>query len=399
MPLLAALLALASPLPPTQVGAVEVPFRKGETNMVVEALVNGRKVSLLFDSGYSADVVMNSSVNVGPTMGAVTVTDFVGQTSMNTVKLKSLKVGPKTIAIASDAHIMQQDADFSDDDGRIDGILGFSAFKDSPFTIDFQHSKLIFHPKGYDVTTRKADNKKTFMEKLAPIGHSSLEMFVKTADGKSMTMALDTGNANYATTHPDILERIGLWNVGKEVKYTHLGYIASGPVESFSIKMPQLTIFGIPTPPTVWDVINVPSATAEGDGTVGYGFLKHFNITIDYPRRRVFFENWDAPYSNEESAEVGLVALTNPEVKRVLVYNVTPGGPADLAGIKRLDTILSVDGEDLDRVSYQKFRKMMEGKAGTSVKLVYSHNGSLKRTELKRTLLVNDALEPAKAAG
>ena len=107
----------------------------------------------------------------------------------------------------------------------------------------------------------------------------------------------------------------------------------------------------------------------------------------------------DAPHSNEESADVGLVALTTPEVKRVVVYNVTPGGPADLAGIKRLDTILSVDGEDLDRVSYQKFRKMMEGKAGTSVKLVYSHNGGLKRTELKRTLLVNDALEPAKAAG
>lgn len=392
MPLLAALLALAS-----QTGVVEVPFRKGENTLVVDAIVNGRKVALLFDSGYAGTVILNKSVDVGPVSGKAGVVDFVGQSSMDTVKLKSMSVGGRAIPFGAEDEILQADSDFSTYDNPADGILGLSAIKDVTFTIDFQHSKFIFYPKGYDVSGRTSDNKTTFMEKLLPIGNRAAQMPVRTLDGKSMTMTLDTGNANFATSHPDILERVGLWHQGKDVKFAHLSGIASGAVESFSIKMPALNIFGIPTPESVWDVINLPSATAEGDGTVGYQFLKHFNITMDYPHRRVFFENWEQPITNRESGEAGLWAATYPEMKRVLVYSVTPGGPAEKAGIKRGDTILSVDGDELDRVTPVQFRKLMEGKEGSTVRVVYSHEGSLKRAELTRALLVNESETPTKA--
>lgn len=385
MPLLAALLALSP-----QAGTLEVPFYNTENAIVVDAVVNGRPVSLMFDTGFAGTVIVSSSVDVGPSTGKMTLRDFVGQLEANTVKLKTLQLGAKTIAVDSSKEIVQQPGDFSESYGRhVDGILGLGALKDSVFTIDFEHGKFIFRPSTYDISKMTPDNKKTFLQKLLPIGNSSLEMFVGTPNGKNMTLALDTGNAFYATTHRDVLERVGLWEPNKPHKFAKLSGVASGAVESWSMKMPELTIFGVPTPPSIWDIIDLPSSSAEGDGTVGHGFLKNFNITIDFPRRRVWMENFKTPLSNTEEGDVGLSAGYDPTSKRTIVYRVTPESPADAAGIKEGDSVLMVDGEDLVRVGYVKFRKLMEGKVGTSVRLAVSHEGSLKRIELKRVALVN----------
>jgi hypothetical protein len=387
MPVLAALLALAP-----QTGTIEVPFYNTENAIVVDAVVNGRPVSLMFDTGFSGTVVVSTNVDVGPSTGKMTLRDFVGQMEANTVKLKSLQLGAKTIPVDTGKEIVQQAADFSQSYGRhVDGILGLGALKDTVFTIDFEHGKFIFRPNTYDITKVVPDNKKSFLQKLLPIGNTSLEMFVSTPAGKNMTLALDTGNAFFATTHRDVLERVGLWEANKPHKFAKLSGVASGAVESWSLKMPELNIFGVPTPPSIWDIIDLPSSSAEGDGTVGHGFLKNFNITVDYPRRRVLLEKFKDDIANSEEGDVGISAGYDPELKRTVIYRVTPDSPADIAGIKEGDHVLMVDGEDLVRVGYVKFRGLMEGKLGSTVRLAISHNGSLKRLELKRTALVNGA--------
>ena len=214
-------------------------------------------------------------------------------------------------------------------------------------------------------------------------------MYVTAPNGKTMTLALDTGNSFYATTHRDVLERIGLWESGKPHKYPRMAGVASGAVESWLYQMPPLDIFGVPTPPSVWDIIDLPSSSAEGDGTVGDGFLKHFNITVDYERRRIWLEKWEDEIANAEDGDVGLSAAYNPNTKRTQVVLVAPDSPAAAAGIKVGDSVLMVDGDDLIHVDYDRFRKLMSGKIGTSVRLAVSQNGGLKRVELKRTSLVN----------
>ena len=399
MPLLAALLALA---PAAQAGAVapnrtaapagtvEVPFRRTEQALFVDVVVNGQPVTLMFDTGYSGTAVIDSSIDIGKPSGKATLQDFVGTLQVDKVKAKSLKIGTLSMPVAQDALIVQQPEDFSGAYGvHCDGILGLAALKSRVFTIDFQRSRFMFHPDGYDVSSRTPDNKTTFLQKLLPIGHSSLEMFVETPKGGKMTLALDTGNAFYATTHRDVLERVGLWEKDRPHKYPKQSGVASGAVESWAFQMPPLTIFGVPTPPSVWDIIDLPSSSAEGDGTVGYGFLSNFNITVDYGRRRVWLQNWNPKYANAENGDVGISAGYNPRTKRTEVFLVAPDSPAAAAGIKEGDSILSVDGDDLVHVGSRRFRKLMEGPIGSSVRLAVSQNGGLKRFELKRTSLVN----------
>jgi hypothetical protein len=269
-----------------------------------------------------------------------------------------------------------------------DGLMGVEAIKRNVTEINFQNNKFIFYPNSYDISTRAPDNKKTFLLKMLPTGNASIELQAVTPDGKSMILALDTGNAFYATTHRDVMERVGLWD-GREAKFGSLAGVASGAVESWNVKMPPLTIFGVPVPSSVWDVIDLPSSSADSDGTVGFQFLKNFNITIDYERRRVWLENFTGTASNEPEGELGISAGYSPSHKAILIVRVSPDSPAEKAGVKQEDEILSVDGVDLGRQSLRQMRVLLKGAIGSKVKLALSHNGVLKRVEIERQPLVN----------
>ena len=54
--------------------------------------------------------------------------------------------------------------------------------------------------------------------------------------------------------------------------------------------------------------------------------------------------------------------------------------------------LLSIDGEDLSKQDFRAIDRLLEGKVGTKVKVVTSQKGAVKRYELERKLLVNQAL-------
>jgi predicted aspartyl protease len=376
---------------PAAAQAVEVPFRIGETAIIVDAKVNNKPVSLMFDTGFSGAVVLDNTINIGKPTGAITLRDFVRTMDAPTVKISNLMLGNKKIDSTGMMAVQTAPADYSFAfNTHCDGIMGFEVIKNEITEINFENKKFIFHPKTVDITKRTPDNKKTFLAKLLPMGNNSMEMEVELPNGKTMTLALDTGNSFYATTHKDVLERVGMWNHDKEPKFTSLVGVASGSVTSFNIRMPSAKIFGIPVQNSVWDIIDLPSSSAEGDGTVGFGFLKHFNMIIDYDRRRVWFENFSGKVTDDPVGETGISATYAESYKGVVVARVSPDSPAALAGIKERDVILSVDGKDLSSESYRAMRQMLEGPVGSKVKLAIQRGGTLKRFEIERKELLNE---------
>lgn len=384
-----ALVCLAFFGSPQPTAPVEVPFHTTEHCIVADAKVNGRPVSLMFDSGFGGTVLLSSSVDVGPPTGKETLRDFVGQMEAKTVKLKTLQLGPMTID-SDEKDIVQLPSDFTAAYGRhVDGILGLGAIKNLVTEINFQKSEFVFYPPGTDISSRKPDGEKTFLTKMLPIGGNAIELPVIAPSGDIMTMALDTGNAFYATSHRDVLERVGIWPQGKKPTFIRKSGVATGAVDSWSMKMPPLTIFGVPVQQTVWDVIDLPSSDAQGDGTVGFGFLSNFNITFDYSRRRVWFENWRKPIENGENGDVGISAQFDRQLRRTVVVLVSPGSPADQAGLKEGDQILSIGGKDIEEPTYEQLRSLLEGPIGSSVAVGISHNGVFKSCMLTRRALDN----------
>jgi hypothetical protein len=376
-------LILAAPIP-------EVPFVIGDNAIIVEAQVNGRKTGLMFDSGFSGSVKLTDNLNVGPPSGSVTLRDFVGEFKARTVALKSLKIGSTSLNVAGQEIVQIPGESYTMSYGvHCEGILGLEPLIGQTFEINFEKSVFRFHPPETDISQRKPDNKRTFLLRMLPIGTNSIELPVETPTGQRMKLALDTGNAFYATTHRDVLVRVGLWPEKAKPKHMGTSWVASGPVESFQTVLKGLTVFGVPVESSVWSVIDLPSSSADGDGTVGFQFLRNFNITIDMARRRVWLENFTGTASTEPVGDTGIYAFYDTRVKRNRVWRVTPGSAADEAGIKRGDDLLGVDGQELRAMSFRQLRRLMEGAAGSQVTVAISRDGTLFRHELERRYLVN----------
>lgn len=392
---LTSLILLASAALPQK--SLEVPFKVGDDAIVVDAVVNGRPVSLMFDTGFSGSVVVDNSVNLGTPTGTMTLRDFVGEFQAPTIKIKTLTMGDFK-ADTKDMEAVQQrrsNMSFSYNTYCV-GIMGFDVIADHVTEINFEKKRFIFHPNTTDISKRVPDNKRTFLAKLLPKGADSMEIAVEANNGKKMTLALDTGNAFYATTHKEVLERVGMWPSGKEAQFMKASFVASGEVSSWDIRMKDMKIFGVPVTESIWNIIDLPSSSADHDGTVGFGFLKNFNITIDMSRRRVWLENWTGKVANEVKADLGISAFPwERNQNRVTVFRVSKGSPAEKAGVKVGDILLSIDGQELLDTDVRRIMRLMEGDKGVPAKIVLSRKGELIRMEIPRDYLVNEALTVA----
>jgi predicted aspartyl protease len=369
---------------------VEVPFRIADSAMIVDCAVNGKNVSVMFDSGFSGAFVLSSNVNVGKPTGTMMLRDFVGQFEAPTVKVDKLAFGGKNIDISEMQVVLQDMGDLSLSYGQhCDGIMGFEVIEPYVVEINFETQKMIFHPKEYDITQVPADGQKSFLLKMLPKGNKSIELTAEAANGQKMYLALDTGNAFYATTHKDVLERANLWAEGKKPKYVKQSWVASGPVDSWDLQFDNMKIFNVPVASSVWNIIDMPSSSADHDGTVGFGFLRHFNITIDVGRRRVRMEKFGDQVSDAPTATVGVYAVWDPGKQRMRISRVMPESPAERAGIKYGDDLLSVDGKDLGHMTFDSVQNLLDGPAGTKVAIQVSTGGNFVRYELEREVLVN----------
>lgn len=383
-------LVASLPLLVGQSSPIEIPFKTMDTAIIADAVVNGKPVSAMFDTGFSGAFVLNESVNVGKVTGAMTLRDFVGEMQADTVNINSLKMGALDIKSSGMMAVKMGNNDYSLSYGtHCDGIMGLEVFKDYPFQINFEKSKFIVMPAGYDISKEKSDNEKRFLMRMLPKGNNSIELTVRTKDGGKMYLALDTGNGFYATTHKDVLERLGLWTVGDKPKFAKQSWVASGPVDSWSIALEDLSIYGVPVKKAKFDIIDRPSSSADHDGTVGFGFLKNFNITIDMKKRMVLLENFSGQTADALVGEVGMGAFYDPRAKRMRIYYVMPESPAAKAGIQRGDHLIGINGELIENVSSTRIEKLLEGEPGTSVNVSTSRDGNLMRSELKREIMIN----------
>lgn len=382
-------LAFARSTPQAAPNPAEVPFEIAGTQIVVPATIDGHELRLVFDTGYGGNAVVDTTLDLGKPAGMEPVRDFVGEFEVPYYNVKSLKLGDRKIE-GNDMKVMSQPGvSAMSETTHVDGIMGLSVLGDHVTEINFEHQKFIFHPDSDDISKRKPDGKKTFLIEMEPTGFHSIELPVNTPSNKRMVMALDTGNSFYATTHRDVLERLGLWNSGTDPKYVRLDWVASGPVPSWSKDLKGMTIFGVPVPDATWDIIDLPSGDSQSVGTVGFGFLRNFNITIDFKRRYVWLENFTGKVADDPEGTCGVSAFYYKEFKGVMVARVADGSPAEKAGIKKGDQIIDIDDNDLTNITERRLRNLLEGPPGTKIKITYSRGGIATRLTLTREALVN----------
>lgn len=101
-------------------------------------------------------------------------------------------------------------------------------------------------------------------------------------------------------------------------------------------------------------------------------------------------ESYQSAYERKENAYVGIgvTILTDEEHDGFAVSGVTPGGPADLAGIRPGDVLLEVEGEPVLELGQEETVNRVVGEAGTRVRLTFLQDGERVELTLTRASIV-----------
>jgi hypothetical protein len=133
------------------------------------------------------------------------------------------------------------------------------------------------------------------------------------------------------------------------------------------------------------------------DGAFGYDVLRRFVVTLDYPRRRMFFR--PVAHFDAFSPQTGTgMTIDRTEAGIFVVTHVAEGSPAHKAGIVVGDVILAVNGRRAADLSDEEYSECVGRRSGTSsTYTLESRDHRVREVTLTSIEMLPPTLAPAKA--
>jgi len=273
----------ASPLPPI----AEVRFTLHQNAIIVPALINGRDtVRLLLDTGWGPPVALVSAA--AARLGLAV--DRPGDDGLGHAHVSSVSLGgaSKTRPLV-EVFPTEQLAPLI---GPHDGILGTGFFRDLVLEIDYPARIVRFYRRAPAATGAVRTTVPMVFAGLTGALPYSDSIWV---DGRPVRGLFDTGGAGAFVAMRRLIERAGLQPVSdtgpgqvgigmlsgdtlvrQRVQFTRVGRIAVG---GLAVDSPRVML----APP------QLAGDDWGHDLIIGYGFMRTYVVTFDYPGRRVTF--------------------------------------------------------------------------------------------------------------
>lgn len=114
-------------------------------------------------------------------------------------------------------------------------------------------------------------------------------------------------------------------------------------------------------------------------GLLGYSFLRHYRVTIDYPHRVMWLERSIHPVDERpnEYSHVGIQLERDDRAARVV--GVAEGSPAARAEVEAGDELVAIDGAPASSLDIVTLSRRLEGPPGSDVTLIF-RRGTTERT-------------------
>jgi len=268
---------------------------------------------------------------------------------------------------------------------RVQGIIGYSLFRDFVVTINYERQKITFtKPKKYK--PRKADLKRAIvlplkLHKTKPYLEAEIIQFddVKT----KVKLFIDTGASHALWLDTDSDK--GILIPEKSID-SYLGRGLNGEIygKIGRIKSIKLGEF------VLEDVITVYPDTSSTNSTVGLGgrngslgadILKRFRVSIDYSRQEItlrpnmhFKDPFDYNMSGIE------VSTPIPEMPYFVISNVRENSPAFKAGLLKGDQILWLHNHRVKDYTLSDINKLLYSKDGKKIKITIKRGEQVIKT-------------------
>ena len=94
---------------------------------------------------------------------------------------------------------------------------------------------------------------------------------------------------------------------------------------------------------------------------------------------------------NPDFGGIGVILSTNQSASSFIFEKVLPGGPADKVGIQPLDTLLAIDGSNVEGLDLTDVVRRMRGNPGSTVEITIQRSGETKTYKIVREIVKSDA--------
>jgi hypothetical protein len=362
---------IAAPTVSTVPGASpEIPFElfRG-SRIVLDGRVNGTATEMMLDSGAGVTTLDNDFARkIGLKPGIKITAQGAGGSEQGelvkdvTIQAGNLKLSGVTVLIL-DLEPIEKAI------GRpIPAVLGREVFMNSVIGLDFDSQTLTLSPaKGFAPPAGATEVKLTrdrFTHYL-PLSLDGLP---------PVKAAFDLGNG-------------GALSVSKEYfdKTPHLASLPyaiglSGGVgglhETRRVTLPRASLGGFTLDHVPADLGSVKDGPYAGGVNAGIQLFKPFKLTLDLGHDHLWLQRTSAPVQFPKDRSGMFVMLEDDHFN---VLHVSPGSPADKAGLKKGDKLVSIDGERVGPGFYSSSRgNWTKDPAGTEVTVAKADGQTVK---------------------
>ena len=332
-----------------QPGVATLPFEYRARHVWLEASVNGGPAEhFLFDTGASVTVMDSSwAIEHGlRTQGRMQASGAGAAGGATFATLGSLRVASATgdgIEIP-DVKVAVLDVNPSFEPlfwRRMAGVIGYDVISRFVVTVDYDDSTLVLH----DPATWKYDGKE---RPLSMVMNGTIPAIHGTFDGTDEGLfRLDVGSSSTVDVHSPFAQAKALkGRMGRTQAVDGVGFGGA-----FSSEIGRLRSMSLG--PYEWDdpVVVVSNAkegafaSEEFAGNIGNRILERFRVTFDYQRRQVILEPGKRYADRDRLTRCGMLLTRREGV--VKVASVLVDSPADRAGLREGDQVLTLDGRDI----------------------------------------------------
>ncbi|MBV8156950.1 MAG: aspartyl protease family protein [Dyella sp.] len=327
--------------------------------VLVDVSIDGRPpMPFILDTGGHAILTSDAAKQLGFETKGNGVSGGSGSGTMSTsyTKVKDTALGDAHVHDLTYTVLPYPFGFYERGDGApIAGILGLEMFERFAITFDYDHDELRLSPydKGEAPAIMKGDA-------VALRFTDDMPLVTAQQDGHAGMFGIDTGNAGYVLTFPQWARRNGI-----SARYAAGLPIPTGGVGGLFIAHvahAQHLVLGEQRLDNVVAMLTRDDAGATGNpseaGNIGQDILSRFNVHFDYRRQQmVLMPRAKAPEWNYGMA--GFRAEKKQDhPDRFDVINVMPGSPAQQAGLKQGDVIVSANGKPAATLSFGTLRDM-----------------------------------------
>ncbi len=286
--------------------------------------------------------------------------------------IQGIEFGEQTAAAIDIAGLFEQTGDL-----EVAGILGYDFLSRFVTRVDYANELLSFYAPSsftYDGPGVTID---------APLSGNTFTIPMSVDGIYTGRWSLDLG-ANGETFHYPYAEANGMLD---RDGVDRVGFGAGGAFAVRGIQFETVELGGY-----VLDepIIGVPTSELKGAfsrseliGNLGNRTLRNFVVYLDYERQQVVLEKGD-DYARKFPPDRSGLQLWRPEGGVVVVLSVSRGTPAERAGLREGDTVVTINGIGVEHLDgLLALRELMRADPGTKYDIGILRDGKHKKLKLK----------------